>query len=287
MTLNLAISSTESLVFEPARQTLHFWPAIGGAQIELTLTVRRTADRKDAPSCQVSAAMLVGQNPSRDRRPLAPLAASHLINPAQVATEFRLTGFISVEQLRIVEELRSGADSIWVVLQVSVTCVDGEPPTMVGGTGELSFAIPAGEWLQGLERVDAAAYVEILVPLTSNTEHANAVRRLRNARTLIQDDRVEEALAEARKALEFVRKTGGTLQIVQQAKGKNPRDRDLRERWAYFVEDTFSLLSGAAHDDQGTTEHFTWTRSDAIALVGSTAGLLGRLAERVSFRNGG
>jgi hypothetical protein len=210
MTLNLAISSTESLVFEPARKTLHFWPAVGGAQIELTLTVRRTADRKDAPPCQVSAAMLVGQNPNRDRRLLTPLAASHLINPVQVATEFRLTGFISVEQLRIVEELRSGADSIWVVLQVSVTCVDGEPPTLVGGTGELSFAIPAGEWLQGLERVDAATYVEILVPLTSNTEHANAVRRLRNARTLIQDDRVEEALAEARKALEFVRKAGGT-----------------------------------------------------------------------------
>jgi predicted pyridoxine 5'-phosphate oxidase superfamily flavin-nucleotide-binding protein len=283
MTLNLAITSTESLVFEPARRTLRLGPAIGGVQIELTLTVRRTAERKEAPPYQVSAAMLVAQNPSRDRRLLAPLAAGHLVNPVQVATEFRLTGFISVEQLRVVEELRSGADSIWVVLQVSVTCVDGEPTTLVGGNGEFSFALPAGEWLQELERVDAATYVEILVPLTSNTEHANAVRRLRNARTLIQDDRVEEALAEARKTLEFVRKAGGTAQIVQQAAAKKPRDRDLRERWAYLVEDIFSLLSGAAHDDQGTTEHFTWTRADAVALVASTAGLLGRLAEQANF----
>jgi hypothetical protein len=223
---------------------LRLWPAISGAQIELTLTVRRTAERKDAPPYQVSAAMLVAQNPSRDRRLLTPLVAGHLVNPVQVATEFRLTGFISVEQLRVVEELRSGADSIWVVLQVSVTCVDGEPTTLVDGSGEFSFTLPAGEWSQELERVDAATYVEILVPLTNNAEHANAVRRLRNARTLIQDDRVEEALAEARKALEFVRKAGGTVQIVQQAKAKNPRDRDLRERWAYLVEDIFSLLSG-------------------------------------------
>lgn len=281
--LNLAVTPTESLVFEPARRTLRLWPAVGGAQIELTINVRRTGERKDAPPCQVSAAMLVAQNPSRDRRLLAPLAGGQLANPVQVATEFRLTGFTSVEQLRVVEELRSGADQIWVVLQVSFTCVDGEPATLIGGNGEFSFALPASEWLQELERVDAATYVEILVPLTSNTEHANAVRRLRNARTLIQDDRFEEALAEARKALEFVRKVGGTVQIVQQATAKKPRDRDLRERWAYLVEDVFSLLSGAAHDDQGTTEHFTWTRADAVALVASTAGLLGRLAEQAHF----
>jgi len=178
-----------------------------------------------------------------------------------VATEYRFTGFISVEQLRAVEELRSGAESIWVTLQVGATCVDGDPATLVGGTGELTFALSAGEWPQELDRVDAATYVEILIPVTSNPEHANAARRLRNARTLIQNDCAEEALAEARKALEFVRKAEGTLKIAQQAKDKTPRDRDLRERWAYLVEDIFSLLSGAAHDDQGTTEHFKWTRA--------------------------
>jgi hypothetical protein len=123
-------------------------------------------ERKDAPPCQVSAAILVAQNPSRDRRLLTPLVGGHLANPVQVATEFRLTGLISVEQLHVVEELRSGADEIWIVLQVSFTCVDGEPATLVGGNGEFSFPLPAGEWLQELERVDTATYVEILVPLT-------------------------------------------------------------------------------------------------------------------------
>src|SRR5205807_3541627 len=105
----------------------------------LSLTIRRTAERKDASPYQISAAMLVGQNPSRDRRLLTQLAVGHMVNPAQVATEFRLIGFISVEQLRVVEELRSGADSIWVVLQVNVVGTDGEPTTLVGGNGELSF----------------------------------------------------------------------------------------------------------------------------------------------------
>ncbi|MFB9305380.1 hypothetical protein, partial [Kibdelosporangium philippinense] len=147
MTLNLAITSTESLVFEPARQTLRLWPAVGGAQIELSLSIRRTTERKDAPPYQISAAMLVGKNPSGDRQLLTPLVAGHLVSPAQVATEFRLTGYISVEQLRVVEELRSGADSIWVILQFSVTCVDSDPATLAGGTGELTFALSAGDAL--------------------------------------------------------------------------------------------------------------------------------------------
>ena len=282
MTLNLAITSTESLVFEPARHALRLRPAVGGTQIELDLTVRRTHEHKEDSPYQVTAAMLVGQGPSQGRSLLTPLAASHLVNPTQVATGLRLTGFISGEQLRVVEELRAGADAIWVVLQVGVIGTGGEPMALIGGHGELSFALAAGEWLQELERVDAATYVEILVPLTSGADQANAARRLRNARALIQEGRVEEALSEARKALEFVRTAEGTRQIVQQAAGKSSRARDLRERWAYLVEDTFSLLSGAAHDDRGTTEHFDWTRADAIALVGAVAGLLSRVGGRIA-----
>lgn len=281
MTLDVPTTPTESLVFEPTRRTLRLWPAVGGAQIELSIRVRRMTERKDASPYQISAAMMVGRNSHQGRQLLTLLTARHLVNPVQVATEFRLTGFISVEQLRVVEELRSGNGSIWIILEVSATCVDGsDPATLVSGSGELAFDLLSSEWLQELERVDAGTYIEILVPLTNNAEYANAVSRLRNARTLIQNDRAEEALAEARKALEIVRDGEDTQNIAQQARDKKPRDRDLRERWALLVEDIFSLLSGAAHDDQDTTEHFKWTRADAVALVGGTAGLLGRLAEQ-------
>jgi hypothetical protein len=56
-------------------------------------------------------------------------------------------------------------------------------------------------------------------------------------------------------------------------------ERDQPERWALMVEDLFSLLSGASHDDPGTTEFFEWSRADAVALVAFASGLLGRLAE--------
>ena len=280
MTLHLNIAPNEALAFEPARRVFRLLPAVGGAQVQLSVTVRRTAERKDAPPYQVSAAMLIGKNPSRERRLLTHLTASHLTNPTQVATELPLTGFVSDEQLRVAEALRAGAEHIWVTLQVSVTCVDGDPPQLVSGTGELGFDLPSGEWAQELERVDAGSYIEILVPLTSDNEHATAVRRLRKARKLIGDNHLEEALGEARKAVEAIRVAEGTLDTVRQAGSKHPRDRDQRERWAYFVEDAFSLLSGAAHDDPGTTEHFVWTREDVLALVTTTAGLLNRRGAR-------
>lgn len=277
MTLHLNIAPAEALVFEPARRALRLWPAVGGAQVQLGVAVRRTSERKDAPPYQVSAVMLIGKNPSRDRRLLTHLTAPHLINPTQVATELILTGFVTDEQLRTAEALREGAEHIWVTLQVNVTCVDGDPAQLVGGTGELGFDLPSGEWAQELERVDAGSYVEILVPLTSDNEHANAVRRLRKARELLRDNHLEEALGETRKALEAIRAAECTPHTVQQARAKAPRDRDQRERWAFFVEDVFSLLSGAAHDDPGTTEHFVWSREDVLALVTTTAGLLNRL----------
>lgn len=280
MTLHLNITPTEALAFEPARRTLRLWPAIGGAQVQLSVTVRRTSERKDAPPYQVSAAMLIGTNPSRDRRLLTHLSAGHLTNPTQVATELTLTGFVTDEQLRVAEALREGADHLWVTLQVSATCVDGDPAQLAGGPGELGFDVPSGEWARELERVDAGSYLEILVPLTSDNEHATGVRRLRKARELIRHNHLEEALGEARKTVEAIRAAESTSDTVRQAGSKARRDRDQRERWAFLVEDVFSLLSGAAHDDPGTTEHFVWTREDVLALVTTTAGLLNRRAER-------
>jgi hypothetical protein len=280
MTLHLNIAPNEALVFAPTRRVFRLAPAVGGAKVQLSVTVRRTAERKDAPPFQVSAAMLISKNPSRERRLLTHLRAGHLTNPTQVATELSLTGLVSDEQLRVAEALRGGAEHIWVTLQVSVTCVDGDPPQLVSGSGELDFDLPSGEWAQELERVDTGSYIEILVPLTSDNEHATAVRRLRKARELIRDNHLEEALGEARKAVEAIRAAEGTLDAVRQARSKHPRDRDQRERWAFLVEDIFSLLSGAAHDDPGTTEHFVWTREDVLALFATTAGLLNRRSER-------
>jgi hypothetical protein len=158
-------------------------------------------------------------------------------------------------------------------------CVDGEPGRLIEGWGIETFSIQSGEWAEALERVDAGSFVELLVPLPTNKQLANSVRRLRKARELMRSDKVEEALGEARKAVEKVRKTYGTGKLAAAAGKKDARQHTKEERWAIYVESVFSLLSGAVHDDEGTTEHFVWTRAEADTLIMSVAGMLARLAE--------
>ncbi|MCA1603297.1 MAG: hypothetical protein LC776_17210 [Acidobacteria bacterium] len=59
--------------------------------------------------------------------------------------------------------------------------------------------------------------------------------------------------------------------------GTKPKQRTQAQRWRVFIDNLYSLASGASHDD-AVTEDFTWSREDAVAIVGSAAGLLGRLA---------
>ena len=82
----------------------------------------------------------------------------------------------------------------------------------------------------------------------------------------------------ARQALDAVREACDTVNVNAQAP-KKPADRDQEERWAVLTQSAYSLFSGAPHDDTGTTEHFTWTRADAVAAVATAAGLLARLED--------
>ena len=95
----------------------------------------------------------------------------------------------------------------------------------------------------------------------------------------MRDMKIEEALGEARKAIEKVRGAYQTGKLSAVAAKKDARQRTKEERWALYVESIFSLLSAAVHDDEGTTENFEWTRAEAEALILSVAGMLSRLAE--------
>jgi hypothetical protein len=55
-----------------------------------------------------------------------------------------------------------------------------------------------------------------------------------------------------------------------------PRERTQAQRWSVLVDDLYSLASGASHDD-AVTEHFAWSRDDAVMIVSAVAGLLSRL----------
>ncbi|MEV7801940.1 hypothetical protein AB0O28_03210 [Microbispora sp. NPDC088329] len=206
------------------------------------------------------------------------MEAEQLIAPTVRQTEFHLVGFVSDDQLRAAEELRRGAE-LWFTLALRVRTVDGELPTLVSYSGHLTFPVEAGEWSSQLERVDAGSFFEVLVPMPEAADHAAAVRRLQEARRLLRDNQLDAALGEARKALEPVLEAVRAQGLAKGASEKRARERTLNERFAVLVEDVFSLLSGAAHDDE-ITKDFQFTRAEALALLATTAGLVNRLAQQ-------
>ncbi|MET8361261.1 hypothetical protein [Micromonospora sp. NPDC005171] len=192
---------------------------------------------------------------------------------------FQMRGFISDHQLRVIEELRADK-RIWLILVMQALQVlqdEGKPARFAQRTGELAFDIGAGEWADNLEEVEAGTYVELLVPLAGGADYIDAVELLRDARGLLREGNVPSAIGQARKALEQVREAYGTQKVFVGAVKKSPRQRSLAERWACMVEDLFSTMSGASHNDDMTKE-FEYTREDGAMLITATAGMLKRLA---------
>ncbi|MDX2762545.1 hypothetical protein [Streptomyces europaeiscabiei] len=137
---------------------------------------------------------------------------------------------------------------------------------------------PHATWSNALAQLDAGAFVDVLIPITTVEARATGARRIREAKAAIRDGRYERAVALARAALDPVREACDTHKVNMEALKKKPADRDQEERWAVFIQSAFSLYSGAPHDDAGTTENFTWTRA-AVAAVTAPAGLLARLED--------
>ncbi|SEG94232.1 hypothetical protein SAMN04489712_14419 [Thermomonospora echinospora] len=184
------------------------------------------------------------------------------------------TTFISDEQLRIMERLRWHGEALLLLVNLSLTRPDANG-RLLTGTGTLNAMVQPGDWFRELERVDAASYVELLVPVTEDHARATAVRRIRDARGMLREGKNEPAIVSARAALEQVKNTPEVKALSKSAKAKNSRDRTQDERWAMVVEDVYSLACGAAHDDE-TTESFVYSRQDAEVIIVAIAGLVAR-----------
>ncbi|MEU8333392.1 hypothetical protein [Micromonospora sp. NPDC048839] len=308
------LGNGDLLQLEPARRAFHLYPGAGGAQVEVTLRISKAHDLAPGIAYRVSARMYV-EDSTRKQRMLCALDATNLVTPLVRAGDVQLSGFVTDEQLRVVEQLRAGGD-LWVNLRLSLDSVewreDSERPPLISEeeleqlresvargerfkpsqpgamvvverpvrqqrTGDLRFDINAGEWAAQMAAIEAGTFVELLVPLAGGADYAGAVALLREARELLREGSVDAAIGQARKALEQVRKEYGTQKLYETATKKSPRTRPLAERWAIMVEDLYSTMSGAAHADEVTKE-FTFTREDGAMLLTATAGMLKRLA---------
>ncbi|MFF4874332.1 hypothetical protein [Streptomyces sp. NPDC000961] len=194
------------------------------------------------------------------------------------ATTLTMETTITETQLRGLEKARAGAD-LNLTAELTVTGLAETEHWPTTGSQE-RVRIPHATWSNAITQLDAGAFVDVLVPLTEVEVRATAARRIREAKTAIRDGRYEHAVSLARAALDPVREICNTQKVYSRAADKKAPERDQEERWAMLIQSAFSLFSGAPHDDTGTTEHFTWTRADAIAAVATAAGLLARLEDR-------
>jgi hypothetical protein len=274
--VSIDLGDGRRLELEPARHVVRMVPAVAGAQLELT--VRAVAAGPSNPEPVLLAATVYASDSlQQGRRMLCRVRARYHVAPTARGAEVQLIGQIGDEQLRTVEEMRAGGQ-LWLCLAVEASGVLADPPRPVVWLGELNIPVSSGEWAEQVERVDAGALVEVLVPLPHGADLAGAVERLREARRLLRDNEIDAALGAARKALEPVLEAARDGGVSKGAAAKPARERDLPERFAVMVEATHSVLCGAAHDDD-VTAVFRYTRSEAQALIATAAGLVKRLAE--------
>lgn len=274
--VSIDLGAERRLELEPARQLLRLYPAAAGAQVEVI--VRAVAAGQPSPDRFVLAATLYASNSAQQgRRMLCRVQGRSHVMPTARGAEVHLTGMVSDDQLRAVEEMRAGGD-LWLCLAFEVSGQLDDPPGPAIWSAELNIPVSSGEWGGQVENVDAGSLVAILVAMPHGADLAGAVGRLREAGRLLRDNEIDAALGAARKAVEPVLDAVREGGLAKSAAGKPARERDLPERFAVFVEATHSLLCGAAHDDE-VTAGFRYTRAEAQTLIATATGLVKRLAE--------
>jgi hypothetical protein len=259
-----------------AQQHVNFFQGWDVHRLALTFEVTAHGDfTVDAPFL-VSGALWTHETPG----PASWIGVLHTPRPVGLksfATNLTLETSVTDQQLRGLEKTRAGND-LALRAELSLTALAETKHWPVADDQEI-IRVPHATWSNALTQLDAGAFVDVLIPVTTVEARATGARRIREAKTAIRDGRYEHAVALARAALDPVREACNTRRVHDQAVQKKAGERDQEERWAMLTQSAYALFSGAPHDDSGTTENFTWTRADAIAAVATAAGLLARLED--------
>ena len=195
---------------------------------------------------------------------------------------------LSDDQLVALERTR-GENDLALRLKLQATLLHGDEAIHPIAQEETQFRIPRARWLELLDQVGSEVGITLRIPspLTdfalqppsaAGEEDAaslsQATARLRQARAELRDHQWEHCVATCRRVLENLARL-----TVFPAAGEvfkfSAEDRTQDQRWAAIYYDVKGMASAAHHDDE-TTAGFTWTRTDAEAILVATAGLLTR-----------
>ncbi|GHI10424.1 hypothetical protein AQI88_38755 [Streptomyces cellostaticus] len=274
---NFSFGSNDYSVNIRAQHNVNFIPGWDTHRLALTFEVTARGNYTvDAPFL-VSGTLWAHETPG----PASWIGVLHTPRPVGLksfAANLTLETSVTDQQLRGLERTRAGND-LALRAELSLTALTETKHWPVADDQEI-IRVPHATWSNALTQLDAGAFVDVLIPVTTVEARATAARRIREAKTAIRDQRYEHAVALARAALDPVREACNTKKLHDQAVQKKAGERDQEERWAILIQSAYALFSGAPHDDAGTTENFTWTRTDAIAAVATAAGLLARLEDR-------
>ncbi|MFJ6136539.1 hypothetical protein [Kitasatospora sp. NPDC092286] len=265
-----------SLNIRPQRRVVSFLPGFGTHRLTVHLECAATGTWPEDAAHSVTGSLWATDLPGHTGW-LGHLIQGWPLNAADSAITMGPEVSLTDAQLAALEQARSGADlRLRLDLVVTALAPTGKWPAR---NLQEQIDIPDSEWSKEITEIGHGAFVTVLVPITDNEDRATAARRLREAQTAIRAGDFEAAVAKARTALDAVRPPGHQA-AYSQAVGKKAKERTQEERWTMLLQAAYDLFGGAHHDDPGTTEHFTWSRADAVTAIATTAGLLSRLDER-------
>ena len=140
---------------------------------------------------------------------------------------------------------------------------------------QVPIRVPATRWAKQLHNLGAAVALTVVVPTPlSDGPRRDLGQHLRNACDAIDHGRCDDAVRHARLALDVLAELDpppGRKAVAAVA----PEQRSPQLRWAALHHDVQSLASAAHHGDP-IAAGFTWTRTDAIAVLAAIAALAAR-----------
>ncbi|MGA5304613.1 hypothetical protein ACPCHT_32210 [Nucisporomicrobium flavum] len=154
---------------------------------------------------------------------------------------------------------------------------------------QFTWSISPSDWAQILDKVglqtgflirvagpfaDSATQVELAGSDEDQASLAQAVARLRQARTELAEGRWEACIATCRRVLENVKRIVPSWPTAKSIRTQaDPERLNETERWAALFYATMALTQPAHHDDH-TTLSFSFSREKAEAVLAATAGLV-------------
>jgi hypothetical protein len=205
---------------------------------------------------------------SGPRVPLAVANVSVAFNPSGETRLPTLQYLITNDQLRALEQRRSGD------LRLELQIAGFLPQSASGFPGAPAvteyIAIAESRWRQQLAGLGRTLGAEMLIPFPEGDQpRQEAGNFLREAQQLLAGNDIDSAMLRVRKALETIKNASSWTWPGRKTKG----DLTAADRWVLIRAAMEDQASGAMHVDPGTKD-YKYTRAEAETLIGMTAALL-------------